>query len=42
MKKVLTTALIVAGFAIAAFGLPDYEIKIVEKSAAACDDPGCL
>ncbi len=39
MKKFITTTLIVLGFTAAAFGLPDYEIKIVEKSAAACSNP---
>jgi hypothetical protein len=41
MKKIITTAFILAAFAVAAFGLPDYEIKIVEKSAEACDNPTC-
>ena len=41
MKKYITSALIIMGFALAAFVAPDVQIKISEKSAAACGDPDC-
>jgi hypothetical protein len=41
MQKLITTALIIAGFLIAALVAPNYEIKLVEKTASACSDPGC-
>jgi len=42
MKKVVVSALIVAGFALAALA-PGYKIVIVERGASACDinDPDC-
>lgn len=39
MKKVLLTAMILAGFGFLA--LSDYEVKIVKAQAAACDSPSC-
>lgn len=40
MKKFVVSALIIAGFALAA-SLPGYQIKIIETGASACDDPNC-
>ena len=39
MKKIVMTALILAGFGFLA--LSDYEVKIVKAEAAACDTPSC-
>ena len=43
MKKLIVSALLITGFAAAAMTLPGYDIviKVTEKSAAACDQPGC-
>jgi hypothetical protein len=41
MKKLITTTLIVLAFTAVAFGMPNYEIKIVEVSAAACGSDQC-
>ena len=39
MKKIILTAMILAGFGFLA--LSDYEVKIVKAEAAACDLPSC-
>ena len=39
MKKIILTAMILAGFGFLA--LSDYEVKIVKAEAAACDNPAC-
>ena len=36
MKKIIVSALIIAGFAVAAMAAPGFKIKIVETQAAAC------